>query len=218
MQELTDLKILLVDDSRSFIALISTHLTPYQVILESVMDPSLAVQRALDFNPDIIITDYEMPGMNGLKLIELIRNEKALNETPIIFLTASEDSKLSLEAILVGCDDFISKQVFPTVLIPKIFALIRIRNRNIQLLKLKQTEAVLALVGTYKHELGNTLTILEGYWHLLRKNPTSEDIFDKGCNNILRIKGILNAISNIKRFEEEEYTTNTKILKITAND
>ncbi|MFA5904712.1 MAG: response regulator [Desulfobacula sp.] len=52
--------------------------------------------------PDLLITDYNMPGMNGLELISKIRNEESLKPIPIILLTAENDEKM----ITKLCQDF----------------------------------------------------------------------------------------------------------------
>ncbi|MBC7959099.1 MAG: response regulator [Vallitaleaceae bacterium] len=73
-------------------------------------------QEALDFyianKPDLVITDIEMPVMNGLKLIESI---KALNsEQPIIILSCHESFSFARKAIKLGVNDYLIKDSFET--------------------------------------------------------------------------------------------------------
>lgn len=214
IKELNDIKVLMIDDSNFFSKAFTKHLDDNCAKVLCVNDPTLAIEKACEFRPDIIITDNEMPKITGLELITQFRKDPQWNEIPIIFLTGSQDPEAPIKAIQRGADDFISKDIFAKVLIPKMLALVRIRNRNLELMQLRQNQTMVSLIGTYKHEFGNSITILEGYWHLLKKNSASQEIYDKGNNAFHRIKDLLRNLDKLKVYEEEEYIGGTKIVKI----
>ncbi len=84
-------RILIVDDEISFTWLLKMNLEDtdeYEVTV--VNDPVKALALAIRLNPDLIITDVEMPQMFGYELAAKIHEVEDLKDTPIIFLTATQ--------------------------------------------------------------------------------------------------------------------------------
>lgn len=104
------IKILVADDSkmsRRYIQeQLKTHL--YQVYTADDGDTAL---EALEQHPDIklLITDYNMPRMNGFDLVKNIRKEVSKNELVIIGLSGESDGKLTAKFIKNGANDFLNK-------------------------------------------------------------------------------------------------------------
>jgi len=104
------IKILVVDDSkmsRNYISrLLKTHL--YQVYTADDGDTALEV---LEKEKDIklLITDYNMPRMNGFELVKNIRKEVSKNDLVVIGLSAEGDPRLTTKFIKNGANDFLSK-------------------------------------------------------------------------------------------------------------
>lgn len=104
------IKILVADDSkvsRKFISgLLASHL--FQVVTADDGDTALEMIRK---DPDIklLITDYNMPRMNGFDLVKNIRQEVDKNDLVIVGLSGEGDSKLSAKFIKNGANDFLSK-------------------------------------------------------------------------------------------------------------
>jgi CheY-like chemotaxis protein len=63
--------------------------------------------------PDLIITDYKMPGLNGASFIRRVRAEPALADIPIIVVTVFEDKAFRLRALDAGASDFLLSPVDP---------------------------------------------------------------------------------------------------------
>jgi len=105
-----DIKILVTDDSkvsRNYIkSLLKNHL--YQVITADDGDTALEI---INNNHDIklLITDYNMPRMNGFDLVKNIRREVGKNELVIIGLSGEGDGKLTAKFIKNGANDFLRK-------------------------------------------------------------------------------------------------------------
>ena len=105
-----DIKILVTDDSkvsRKYIQeQLKTHL--YQVYTADDGDTALEV---LEEHPDIklLITDYNMPRMNGCDLVKNIRREVSKNDLVIIGLSGEGDGKLTAKFIKNGANDFLNK-------------------------------------------------------------------------------------------------------------
>lgn len=105
-----DIKILVADDStvsRNYIRdLLKTH--RYEVFTADDGDTALNI---LEQHPDIklLITDYNMPRMNGFELVKNIRREISKNDLVIIGLSGENDGKLTAKFIKNGANDFLNK-------------------------------------------------------------------------------------------------------------
>jgi len=81
-------KILIVDDEPNIVLAIEFLLQREGYRTEKAFDGLQALEKAADFQPNIIILDVMMPGMNGFEVGQQIRKMSALEHTKIIFLTA----------------------------------------------------------------------------------------------------------------------------------
>lgn len=62
-----------------------------------------------EFRPDIILTNFQMPGADGLSVLQSVRSDPALSETPVVFLTASRHPSVREQAVRHGADAFLHK-------------------------------------------------------------------------------------------------------------
>ncbi len=72
-------------------------------------DEALDVLKKVNFDIDIIITDYIMPGLSGKKLCRLLRSFEALEQVPVIFISSVDTKETTLSFFKVGANDYISK-------------------------------------------------------------------------------------------------------------
>ncbi len=106
------LRILVVDDDPDIGEFCRVVLEDKGLITSIVKDPFLAVDEMLNFKPDLIILDVEMPGCDGFELGAAIRQmggEFLL--IPILFLTANNTTPNRIKAAYSGSDDFMSKPI-----------------------------------------------------------------------------------------------------------
>ncbi len=101
--------ILTVDDSASIRQMVKLTLTSggYDVI--QAVDGNDGLAQAKKSRADMVITDLNMPGMNGLALIREIRKLPTYVGVPIIFLTTESDAALKQEAKAAGATGWIVK-------------------------------------------------------------------------------------------------------------
>ena len=72
-------------------------------------DPNLAVARAAEINPTVILQDLVMPEVDGLTLVRRFREAEATRETPMIVLSTKEEPSVKAEAFALGANDYIVK-------------------------------------------------------------------------------------------------------------
>lgn len=76
-------------------------------LVETATDGPSAILKIAQFDPDIILTDFKMPGFDGVELIRRIR--AAGSNIPVILVTAHADKELALSAIRLGVSDVLEK-------------------------------------------------------------------------------------------------------------
>ena len=101
--------ILIVDDEPSGRDTLESILEPEGYTLVMAENGYQAIEKAMVIQPDVILLDVMMPGMNGFEVCRRIREEKTLAEIPILFLTALDDRRSLLNGLEAGADEFISK-------------------------------------------------------------------------------------------------------------
>ena len=77
---------------------------------------------------DLVLLDFQMPVMNGLKTLELIRKREDMKDIPVIFLTASSDRDTVMKAGLMGVADYIKKPFMPRDLLDRVSRVLAGKN------------------------------------------------------------------------------------------
>jgi DNA-binding response OmpR family regulator len=141
-----DTKILIVDDEPEIVAFTKDYLQDqgYQVITAYNGQEAL---RSLQRQPNMIILDIMMPGMDGFELCELVRKRVTC---PIIFLSAKHSEEDRIRGLMVGGDDYLTKPFSLKELHARIIAHLRREHRVAE-----ETKKCLYF--------GNLMIDLEGY-------------------------------------------------------
>jgi len=85
---MTQRKVLVVDDEFHIVQVVAIKLRNNGFEVLTAENGDMAYQLACQHNPDIVITDYQMPILSGLELIEKLRQNPATEATPVVMLTA----------------------------------------------------------------------------------------------------------------------------------
>ena len=98
-------KILIVDDEPMLTELLADYLDSVGYLTYTAANSLQALEK-LKADPDLILLDINMPGMDGLELCKTIRDEVSC---PILFLTARDAEQDRINGLLIGGDDYITK-------------------------------------------------------------------------------------------------------------
>src|SRR4051812_16055221 len=90
-----------------------TFLLPRRYIVEYADDGRLALARALADPPDIVIMEARLPGIDGISLCELLRNDRATRSVPIVVLTADGRPQVCQSAYRAGATRVLVKPCLP---------------------------------------------------------------------------------------------------------
>jgi len=102
-------KILIVDDDILITGLMQTLVTMDRHEAIIVNDSNEALDVAVSENPDLITLDLMMPGLSGYDLCELLRADPQFDHTPIIIISAKEDTQSKEKAFKLGATEYINK-------------------------------------------------------------------------------------------------------------
>ncbi|MBS1148004.1 MAG: Metal dependent phosphohydrolase, region [Proteobacteria bacterium] len=129
-------RVVIVDDrgtARRLLEGLASTLEP-GVEVESFEDPQDALAQMQLVTPDLIITDYRMPGMDGIEFTRRIRAERSLADVPVIIVTVVEDREVRYQALENGATDFLTRPIDPQ----------ECRARCLNLLALRRSQRVVA--------------------------------------------------------------------------
>jgi len=119
------LKILVVDDEDDIRQILMYNLQKEGYETFEASSGEVGLKIANEIQPDLILLDVMMPGMDGIEFCEILRRSEVFEQTLICFLTARSEDYSQIAGLDAGADDYVSKPVKPKVLISKINALFR---------------------------------------------------------------------------------------------
>ncbi|MBI2906151.1 MAG: response regulator transcription factor [Chloroflexi bacterium] len=117
-----DISVLVVDDEPRYIKLVEYNLqgSGYRVVTATCGNEAL--QRVARENPDLVILDIRMPGMDGYEVCQRIRD---FSVVPIIMLTAKGEDSEKVRGLRLGADDYITKPFSAEELLARVEAVLR---------------------------------------------------------------------------------------------
>ena len=119
-------KILVADDEQEIRNLLDHFLKGqgYEVVLAS--DGNQALKIAAEENPQVIILDIKMPGLDGLEVCKRLKEKEQTKLIPVIVITGFEDNKMA--ALNMGADDFVNKPFDMAEISSRVKSALRIRH------------------------------------------------------------------------------------------
>lgn len=116
-------KLLLVDDDAELSQMLEQILTREGYQLTLAADGETGLERALSGSYDLILLDVMLPGIDGFRLLQHLRQQS--RSTPVIMLTARGDDDDRVAGLELGADDYLPKPFNPRELVARIKALLR---------------------------------------------------------------------------------------------
>lgn len=102
-------KILLIDDSKTQLLNSKFTLQHGGYLVETVSDPTLALDRIRDMQPDLIITDINMPLKDGLSIVREVRQTPGFAATPLLVMSTDSQKHLFEQARSAGASGWLMK-------------------------------------------------------------------------------------------------------------
>lgn len=118
---------LVVDDEAALAEVVASYLTRDQFLTRIAENGPDAVALARELDPDVVILDLGLPGMDGL---EVCRQLRTFSDAYVVMLTARDTEMDTIVGLTVGADDYVTKPFSPRELVARIRAMLR-RPRSV---------------------------------------------------------------------------------------
>ena len=172
------IKILAIDDDSISQKFIGRALSDDSFELSYGDDGEQGFDKAIELNPDIIILDVEMPGMNGYQVCEKLREHPVTKDTPVVFLSSHSSLRDRMQGYEVGADDFLVKPFESADLVAKMRILWKYLEEQ-KLLReqyeMAQKTAHIAMTGS--SELGIAMQFVEKSYSFHQFSDLADGLF-----------------------------------------
>ncbi|MDI3320599.1 hybrid sensor histidine kinase/response regulator transcription factor [Pinibacter soli] len=126
---ITDKKTILIVDDNTEIAEYLSHIFEDKYCLYVAQNGLSGYDMAVEHRPDLVISDINMEGMDGLELCAKIKQSESLGHIPVILLTAASSPETRLKGIEGGADDYITKPFDSQLLLAKVETMLKNRSQ-----------------------------------------------------------------------------------------
>ncbi|MBO5868249.1 MAG: response regulator transcription factor [Oscillospiraceae bacterium] len=118
--------VLIIEDDERIVGLLKMYLVKEGYRVETAADGNKGLEAYRNLKPDLILLDLMMPGIDGLTLCQMIRQE---SDTPIIMLTAKSELDDKVAGLKYGADDYITKPFEMKEVLARMEAVLRRSDR-----------------------------------------------------------------------------------------
>ncbi len=140
-------RILIVDDLPANVRLLEAKLNAEYYQVATAQDGFAALRQAHDWQPDLILLDVMMPGLDGYETCRRLKADAATHHIPVVMVTALGEPSERLRGLEAGADDFLTKPVQYDTLLARVKSLVRLKRMLDEWRARGQTARALGLVG-----------------------------------------------------------------------
>ncbi len=185
-------RIVFADDDRDIRDYVAKVLSPYYEV-EVCVNGAQALEAVLKRPPDLVLSDFVMPEMDGAHLLRALKGNPATASVPVILLSVRTEEDSQIEGLEAGADDYISKPFTSRELLARIksrIALAQFRE-DAQQQEVRNEQRFRQLLDT----ASEAILVADARGRILVFNHTAEKMFGYGPNELLHL--------NIEQFVPE---------------
>jgi two-component system KDP operon response regulator KdpE len=190
-------RILVVDDETQIARVLKTALSSQGYEVKTAGEGETALNLAIDWIPDLIVTDLSMPGMTGIELCRLVRER---SQVPIIVLSVRGEEKTKVEALDAGADDYVTKPFS----VSELLARVRANLRRVAA-TLESPATVVEDGDFYINPESRVVRVREKEVHLTPKEFELLMFMARHPNKVLTHRVLLNAVWGGESVQQPEY-------------
>ncbi|MEC7684163.1 MAG: response regulator, partial [SAR324 cluster bacterium] len=177
-------KILVVDDEPLNLRLVENHLEGMNYELHCYQDSNQALESLNQDDPDLILLDLMMPGVDGYEVIKVIRSNYLQSQLPIIVITANQQEHVTRKSIQLGANDYLIKPYSAEELRVRINSQLRISKQQIMQEEMemlqereKKERAERLRVNRILDDLNISLAMVDAQGRILQINKEFQRMF-----------------------------------------
>lgn len=210
--------ILIIDDDVELRDLVSRRLQMVGYKTSLAIDGEDGFE-SMQKNPDLVLTDVDMPRLDGFGFLNLLRAEPKYRQVPVIVMTAhagrGEDAARGLQ---LGANDYVRKPFNWDELLARVQTQLRVRDAHRLTVEKQRDLAVIELAGAAAHEINNPLAAVMARAELMRERMnTSHDLYEdmNKLNALLeRIAEVVKKMGQVRRYQVRHYCGGVNILDL----
>ena len=122
--------VLIIEDEEDIRELVNYNLSKEGYQITSVESGDEGFKTAKAKQPNLIVLDLMLPGMDGLEICKLLKGDPKTQHIPIVMLTAKGEESDVITGLELGADDYITKPFSPKVLVARIRMILRRKSRH----------------------------------------------------------------------------------------
>ena len=159
--------VLIVDDNPGVTRFFERLLEPHGYAVHVAHDGNEAFEAVSSLNPDVVLLDVMMPGMDGFEVCQRLKGDRATRLIPVVLITSLNDNEARVKGLDCGADDFLTKPVDANELLARVRSLIRMKRYTDDLDSAASIITTLAVMIEARD--GNT----EGHCHRMANYATA---------------------------------------------
>ena len=206
-------KILIVDDEAEILELLSILMTSEDYEVEKANNGHEALKLLKENQFDAIVSDVQMPELNGYQLVVKVRENSATKDIPFVFVSALTSLEEMLQGYELGADEYIKKPIDPNEVVIKLNHIIKSKLRHINLnQQLGDTQKAAMQAMSYSSYLGQVLQFIQ--------NSLTCDSFDslaKEVFNVLEMLGLIGTLQIHTHDGISSYSADGQVNPLEAN-
>jgi two-component system NtrC family sensor kinase len=219
--------ILIVDDSPEITHVLTNYmLVPLGYKTLHATNGKSGLKMALSHKPDLIMSDVQMPRMNGMELLTALH--QADSQIPVIFMTMHGSESIAVEAFRLGVRDYIIKPFTPDEVeqaVDRALREVRLTREKEELTRnLATSEAIRQTTVTLAHYINNRLMVLTGGLTLLEESlppqlvadPTLAEVLHNSQTSVTQIGAVLRVLQRVTKVQQTTYNGQVRMIDIKA--
>jgi signal transduction histidine kinase len=205
-----DALILLIDDEAKNLKLLTALLAERDYEVLTSLDGVRGLEAAREAQPDLILLDIRMPGMDGFTVCRRLREDEACRDIPVIFTSVHDELENKVEGFRAGAVDYVTKPFQAEEVLARV-------DRHLELARLRgllarRNEELKAFSSTVAHSLRNPIGAMRGIIEqiqvltqdpesLIRQLPQMLQILSQGSSQAL---GTVDALLMLARVSDDQ--------------
>jgi DNA-binding response OmpR family regulator len=173
--------LLCIDDDADFISTLQMSLELQGYVVVTTQNPITGWKEMERCQPDILLIDWEMPGMSGIEFVKMMKEDSAHRDRYIIMVTGRTGTESVVEGLDAGADDYLIKPFHIEELLARIRTGVRFRELKQRIAEEAKRFTVLEMALSIADKIGNPIAAAKLFQQMLIENPVlskSKDVID----------------------------------------